>query len=452
MKLNGKIASLIRLKSDPYFGKIIPPFLIISLPCLTNSSEDFEMYRKFIDEHGITILRSALYGEGNQEDSGQLLSGKSISCLNIDNIDLLQAEIKKIVSSSLREQKAVEIILQKQIVNYKYHLTVYYENGFKYLQCKDMDTGKQGFVVLTSETVVGDVLQLKNISCLNSFFDIWDKNIGLSGVIFEMALSITSDNEELFLFQATTIPSTLVHRIFNNDVFKHLLMVKSEWEKSQSFFKMLKTEMMAYRFRKKFKQNDECKLQVSLSFNNWRYLYHYYFLFCKMKRKQASSSSFAQFISLVYLDNGSLQIVDRFLIEQVKKHISIANKCMINNSFASFNNAISNNVCDYIYIGNGSYHGTIDIEIVVIENILPEHVYQLISSTKNAKIILTSSFELLSHAFLAAVENEIMVVANIPKNTLNQLKTGDIIFVDFNNYKIVIEQKDFLNTNNGEKL
>jgi hypothetical protein len=365
----------------------IPPFHeIIAILPEVNEGETF-------------ILRSALRDEANQD---YLLSGKSLSLPNLGKNNLEEALNKIKAQNELQE-----IILQKQI-QWKDHLTVFYQEDFVFVEVKDREE-KNSFFYMGELGGTNHQLSYELITYLNEI-----KVVLKSEKTWLMEWG--HDGKAFYLFQLQPVASDKLRTLLSNDLAYEMVQSKERFAGSQNLWAMLKTEWFAYvyRYKKKKKPNFETK-DVFL---NWEFIFHYFRLFCLSKNIRPDEEGLVRFFQ-------SLQ-QNHFLANVSKIHFKLANQWRKSEAFPQMN--FIGHQKKIRFIGRGQVHVS-KVQLVFLEELIPEEIYLL----QEKRIILTKSLSLLGHGILAAIEQGHSVVFGIPDEDWQNLLNADQIFLDFEN-------------------
>lgn len=343
------------------------------------------------------ILRSSLIGEASGKD---LKSGLSLTLKNIETIESLNSSLTKI-----KDQKDLdEYILQEQVF-FHTHLTVYIEKQFVFGEV----TGTNEFVIFSAQTHTGDKEIIKALAPL---IELIQKNES-ENVLCEIGLG---SQGEIFLFQLMEIYDHPIQNYIKNDLFNILIQKKDIYLRA-GLVNLIKTELMAYRVRKK--SNLTKHSNIELVFFNWISLLHYFRLFCMRNKFAADSLAWQRFLIASTQENS-------WILKNALNHIRISSKLRQSEDMPQMPAGFKGE--DKIFLGKGVHCLKVGEFIKVVKNLKIEDVQSLNDSTR---LIMSDYSSLLSHPTLLLVESDKMFVGGLSVDYLDTLEDGDELEVDF---------------------
>jgi hypothetical protein len=348
------------------------------------------------------ILRSALQSEANPNN---LLSGKSLSLSNLKKKDLKEA-LEKV----LAQDELSEVILQKQIL-WNQHLTLFYQSDFFFAEIKDRNQNNTFFYVgelggtnhPLRSLLVNHLKQIKEV--LRT-----EKN---------WLMEWGYDGEKFYLFQLQPISIDKLTTLLSSEFAFEMVQSKERFSKNQNLWAMLKTEWLAFIYRRKKIKNPT--FEAKDVFLNWEFIFHYFRLFCFSKNIKPDEESLMKFYQ-------SLQ-EDHYLANVTKTHFKLANFWRKTEALPSLNFLSHEKKMRFIGSGQGYFFKN---QLVFMEDLVVEDIYQL----NDKKIILTKSISLLSHGILAALEQGHSVIFGISDEDWLSLISMDQIYLDFESQKL----------------
>jgi hypothetical protein len=366
---------------------------------------DFEIISQELPELEGTdtwILRSALKHEAA---TGRLNSGKSISISDIDSRKKLQVAWENVRT----QMDFTEAILQRQMP-WESHITAIYQSDFLLLEVRSR-AGEPTFAYRTPMTETKNPL-LEKISDL---LEPLKPQLDLQTC---WLLELGHNDHQIFLFQIHPVDEKFITDILDQDLVKGIVSSRMRFGKKQNLFQLLKTEWQARLFRRRF---DRSKIPPGDVFINWEYLFHYFRIFCMSRRLSPDEGSFARFLSSAFSRGWPSELV--------KAHLEIAGIIRKDEAFTVQD--IGFRTQKQAFIGKGVVSGEVGKDILI----MGEPDLSLIYSMYPPKAFLTKKVGLLSHAVLACAEKNIGLVVGHE----GELQSGDIIYLDFDQQKIMIK-------------
>ena len=298
--------------------------------------------------------------------------------------------------------------------------SIYFEHQFCYVEIKSLE--KTNTLILSPDFQSGTY---RYIDQIKAFIDKLDTVYGEKKIILEAGVNAI----EFKLFQANEVNDKILSLMFNNDLIFKILKSRQNEVASPGIFSLLNLELSAYRFRKSC--GTKPHFSIHDAFKNWSYLFHYFYLFCRLKKIHATDQAFVDFLNHA---QGKVSWMGKIIL----RHVQLSNKIRMSEN-------AQNEECletsfrltgqEEYFLGSGIHHGKVADIGFVCDTLIPDDIYQLADGT----IILTSSYNILSHGFLIAFERRLPVIANIPPAKFCNLKKEDFLTADFTRKSYVIE-------------
>lgn len=415
--MSPKFLNLQRLRNKQQLKHLVPPFYKVPKVSIQLCEKKLLWFKKLFNYHATYILRSSLSGEGGQK----LRPGQSLSIGNIQSFNSFIKAYKKIAC----QPKLSGIILQEQKF-LDHHLTGVFFKNIAFLENTDLE--KHFFLNQYSHIGAHDAIPPKTLNSIYKALRRVSKHLKHSEFIVELGLC----NEQVFVFQITpTVRYELTETLMTK--YEELLQQEARRENFSFLGELVwlwRGFKLRWLFNKKpqiFASHHNCYEHVV---SNWRALISCYRAYTWWKPQagffdfyswaMGGSSRWARWIKqhfsmATYLSEGSF--VSQDFMKNYKKMIFLGHQT---------------HTC-WLQKSNPSHHNTTDLKAYFLDNLNPRDVYAL----PEGSVILTSSSNLLSHGFLAAIERNLPLVGNIPAEQLKQLKKQKAVRVQFKEQQII---------------
>ena len=491
-----KFLNLQKLRHRQSFKHLVPPFYHVPLPKagaadkgrLTNTSahhseKTLAGFKKLFNHHMTYILRSSLKGEGggkpgrpapkgsksgtpksNPLKSNPLKPGQSLS---ISNIQSFNSFIK--AYNIIKQQKNVECIILQEQKFVDHHLTCVFFKNIVFLENTDQE--KQ-FFYLNQHSHIGanEFISPKILRRIYSELQGASQYLNCETFIAELGVC----DDRMFVFQLMPVTG---HSLIEPLMMKYEEALHKEASKAKC---RVVDELLwlwrAWRLRQTFKSKPQLFSSQHNCYeyvvSNWRALINCWRVYSWLHPK----ACFFDFYTWAMR-------AETWWARWGRQHFSIATQ-LSKGSFVSqdfinnYNKMIflgdKNRVCD-LQVAHGQVkpgqvaHGqdtpwqTAPVQATssmpvpaasavckayLLDDLDPRDIYAL----PQHSVILTSSSNLLSHGYLAAIERNLPLVGNIPAPLLRKLKKQRRVHVQFKEKKITALEACALQDNNPTTL
>jgi hypothetical protein len=345
------------------------------------------------------ILRSSLQGEGGEK----LKPGISLSIQNINSQEQFTRSLEQV-----RGQKNLDVIILQEQINISEHITGVFINGVSYLQVRRGE--KIRYCVLSPSFYIGEISDSQKLS--NAILEFCSQDI----MTFELGIK-NDATSSLQLFQLTEIKKTRVDFLLNNGPFSKIYKNIENYSNGISFkeaISILLRSFLLRRFDLSFKN-------TSKGYLNWNCIMFYFSLY----QRQNNHLPFSDFIS--WARNSS-----HWMALSTFEHIKLAQKYTKTwNLSAGFLNQAE----EIIYIGYGRVNSSTFSDLYFLESLEPS----FISKCPKGSLLFTSDSHILGHGYLLCVEKDLLVIGNLTLKKLNELRSQENIYIDFENKKILLD-------------